>query len=434
MAIELTNILQTGKISLNGKGQMRKRYRRVSISQYLVVSLAVLIVLGLGFLSTVVMRHLPFEDNFVIPWAAGRTWLLQGADPYSEQVTQLAQQTLADSSYLARLPDKAVFTDPVLNLVFTIPFSLLPYEISRAIWVVVILICVGLIGYFGLKLSGWKLSFPEAAGIILLVTLWFTGIQTAVMGKSSPIVILLVLVGIYAILKEQDTLAGFLFALTFGTWQISTLFLLLIIIWSITRRRWQVLIAYFAGLAFLWVITLILLPSWPLGWLGVMIKNYAGFSWIHTPLIYLAKQLPGIGTYLSIGLHAGFGIYLLVLFITILGKSGREFTWKILAFLVLIYLFDVEASIHQIFLVLPAIFLVFRFWSERWGFWGQIFSLSLMVGITAVSWILAAPAFALDGSIGFGALIVGLPIFAFFGMISIRWWALKIPRLPFERQ
>jgi hypothetical protein len=311
---------------------------------------------------------------------------------------------------------------------------LIPYEISRVIWVVLLLVCLGLIGYFSIKLSGWKISTIESLGIILLVVLGFSGILTAVMGLKSPIVILLLLVAIYAILKEQDTLAGFMLALTFGTWQISAIILLLLMIWSITRKRWQILIAYFSGLAFLWVVTLILLPSWPLGWVGVMVRNYSGTSWIHTPLIYLAKQLPGISHYLSIGLHAGFGIYLIVLFITILGKTGREFTWKILAFLILIYLFDVQASIHQIFLVLPAIFLVFRFWSERWELIGHILSLGLLVGITAATWISAAPQFALNESIGFGLLIVGLPLFAFTGMVSIRWWALKIPRLPFEKQ
>lgn len=413
---------------------MRKRYRRVSISQYLVVSLVVLIAIGLGFLSAFVMRQVPYEDHFVIPWAAGRVWFLDGGDPYSEQVIQLAEQALVNSPYQGQLPSKSVLSDPIMNLIFTIPFSLLPFEISRAIWVVLVLICIGLIGFFALKLSGWKISSYEKAGVILLLTTWFPAAQAALMGLLSPIVILVILAAIYALLKEQDTLAGFLLALTLGSWQISVLLLLLLVIWSVTRQRWQVLIAYFAGLAFLWAITLILLPSWPLGWLGVMIENYAGFSWIHTPLIYLAKQLPGIGNYLSIGLHAGFGIYLIVLFISIMGKSGREFTWRILAFLVLIDLFDVQATVHQVYLVLPAIFLVFRFWTERWRLVGHILSLVLVVVVVVSSWILAAPQFSLTESIGFGALIVGLPLFTFAGMISIRWWALKIPRLPFERQ
>ncbi len=413
---------------------MKKRYRRISISQYLVVSLAILVAIGLGFLSTVIMRQVPFEDHFVIPWAAGRVWLLDGGDPYSDQVIQLADQTLVNSAYQGQLPTKSVLKDPIMNLIFTIPFSLLPYEVSRAVWVVVVFASIGLIGFFALKLSGWKVSMYESGGTILLLAAWFSSIQAALMGLLSPIVILLILAAIYAILKKQDTLAGFLLALTFGSWQVSILLLLLLMIWSITRRRWQILIAYFAGLAFLWAITLILLPSWPLDWLGVMIVNYSGFSWIHTPLIYLAKQLPGIGNYLSIGLHAGFGIYLIVLFISIMGKTGREFTWKILAFLVLVYLFDVEANIHQVYLVLPAIFLVFRFWAERWKLAGHVLSLALIVLTTVGSWFLAGPQYSLTDSIGFGVFIVGLPLFAFAGMVSIRWWALKVPQLPFERQ
>ncbi len=181
---------------------MKKRYRKISISQYLVVSLAILVAIGLGFLSTVIMRQVPFEDHFVIPWSAGRVWLLDGGDPYSDQVIQLADQTLVNSAYQGQLPTKSVLKDPIMNLIFTIPFSLLPYEVSRAVWVVVVFASIGLIGFFALKLSGWKVSMYESGGTILLLAAWFSSIQAALMGLLSPIVILLILAAIYAILKK----------------------------------------------------------------------------------------------------------------------------------------------------------------------------------------------------------------------------------------
>lgn len=410
---------------------MKNRYRRTAASQHLVIGVILTCIIGLGLLSTVIMKKVPFEDHFAIPWAAGRGWLLEGISPYADDVTQIANHTLSESTYQAQLPEIEVLTDPILNLVFILPFSLIPYEISRAIWVTAILLCIGLIGYFGLRLSGWKISFPERIGMIALVVLWFPGIQTIIMGQSSPIIILLILVGISAILSEQDTLAGFVLALTFGSLPTTALILLLILVWSISRRRWSIIASFFFGLAFLFIISLMLLPSWPLDWLGVLLNTYQNWDWVRTPVMDLAALLPGIANYLSIALHAVLGIYLIALWITLLGKSDSEFTWNALALLVVAYLFHIQSSIHQLLIVIPALFLVFRLWSERWRVFGHGLSWLLMLGIVAGSWYFAAPEFAFTDDARFGALIVGLPLLVFAGMVWIRWWALKIPKLPF---
>jgi hypothetical protein len=380
------------------------------------------------------MRQRPFTDYFAIPWAAGRSWLLDGGDPYSDEVRQLAVDTVSDSVYRAQLPGNVPgLIEPLLNLIFTLPFSLIPYDIARALWVTVLMVVIGLVAHFAIDLAGWKVSTLERGGIILLVLAWFPSIQTILMGELSPLVILLLLVGILAILRGQDSLAGFMFALSFGAFQTSLLILILIFIWSISTKRWSVLIAYFSGLAFLWAVTLILLPSWPLNWIGALLRTYDDLSWIHTPLMDVAALLPGIASYLSIALHAGFGIYTITLWITLLGQTGRVFTWKTLALLVVAYLFHVQSGTSQLFLILPALFLVFRFMSERWSLFGRLFSWALLLFITVGSWFLVAPQFALTDVQRYELLIVGLPVLTFLGMIWIRWWAIKIPRLPFEQ-
>ncbi|MDY6873375.1 MAG: glycosyltransferase family 87 protein [Chloroflexota bacterium] len=412
---------------------MIKRYRRVSLSQYLVVFLAILIAAGLGFLGTVVMRQQPFEDHFVIPWSAGRLWLLEGLNPYDDEALQLAERTVAGSAYQAQVPaDVPGLTEPLLNLIFTIPFSLLPYGFARALWVTIMMVVIGLIAHFAVNLARWKVSLPERTGIILLVLAWFPSIQSTVMGGLSPVTILLLVVGLLAIVRGQDTLAGFMFALSFGSIQTSLFVLVFIFIWSISTKRRPILVAFFSGLAFLWAVTLILLPSWPMDWLGALLRTYADFSWVHTPLMDLAALLPGISSYLSIALHAGFGIYTITLWITALGESGRVFIWKALALMVAAYLFHVQSGTEQLFLILPALFMVFRFMSERWSLFGRLFSWALLMLISVGSWFLAAPQFAFDSTHRFGLLVAGLPVLTFLGMIWIRWWAIKIPRLPFD--
>jgi len=337
------------------------------------------------------MRRIPFQDHFVIPWAASRMWLLEGVTPYDEAVLTLAEETLSQSAYLGSLPDSAGLIDPAINLVFYLPFSLIPYEISRAVWMTLLVLVTGMISHYGLRLSGWQVSRVEKLIIILLTVLWLPGISNIITGKLTPIIILLILLSIYLTLRGDDTRAGFMLALTFGSFLTSVLVLLFIIVWSISRRRWSVVTAYFSGVIFLFAITLLFIPSWPLNWLRVILNTYTDWSWVHTPLMDFAVVLPGIADYLSIFLHVIFGIYLLYLLISILGKSGREFTWKVLLSLVVMFLFNVQASISQVLIVLPATFLMFRSWSERWRSVGRLIDWCLIILIVVGSWFFVKP-------------------------------------------
>ena len=412
---------------------MMKRYKRTSISQYVFVGLILLGVVALCFISAAVMRIVPFEDQFVLPWAASRMWLFEGASPYEDTVITFAEETLSASSYLGSLSDSASLVDPAINLIFYLPFSLIPYEISRAIWVTMLMLVVGLIGYLAFVLSGWKTTLIEKISLVVLTIFWLPGINSILTGQLTPVIILLILASIYFILRKEDTKAGFLLALTFGSFFTSALLLFLMVIWSIYRRRWSILTTYLSGVIFLILLTILLLPSWPLEWLRVILDTYRDWSWVNTPLMGLAALLPGIATYLSIALHILFVIYLITLVITLCRKSGVIFSWKIFSLLVVIFLFHVQASTDQLFLVLPAAFLMFRYWSERWRLFGRIFTWVLIATILGVPWLLNGvdPLIFVE-TMALPGLVVGFPILVIVGMVWIRWWALSIPKLPFE--
>jgi hypothetical protein len=288
-------------------------------------------------------------------------------------------------------------------------------------------------GFLMLKLSKWKTSLPEKVLVVVLLMTWLPGLQMALMGSSTPIVLALLLFAIYAILKGNDTLAGFLLALTFGSIQITFLILLLLILWTAFHRRWPILVAYFSGLGFLWIVSLILLPSWPSGWLGVILGNYSNLDWIHTPLMSLSGILPGISQYLSVGLHIGFAIYLLVVWVVSLGPREQAVEWRIFAILNLAFLFQPENPVNQLYLTLPALFLAFKFWSERWGIVGRALSWLILLGVGILPWLVVEYPLTFTSTIPLTELVVALPLVALAALISVRWWALNLPRLAFEK-
>jgi len=409
-----------------------KRYKNTKASQYIIVGVILASIVAAGFLSTLLMQRVPFEDYFVLPWAAGRTWLLEGINPYDATINQIAEEVISESGYLANLPAEKVLLLPMLDLVFYLPFSLIPYEISRVLWVTIMTIVVVLIGYFSFLLSNWQTKQTGKILTIFAILLWVPGITSLITGHLSPLIILLLVFSMYLFLQGQDTTAGFILSLTAGSFFISGLLIIIFLTYGIIKRRWSLITAFSAGLTFLIIISLLLLPSWPQDWLRIIVANYSNLNLVQTPLMSLASLLPGIESFLSIFLHIIFGAFYIYLLISLRTKSERVFIWNTLAATVIAYLLNIRGSIHYLFIVIPALLLVFRFLGERLGLFGQIVSWALIVLLVAGSWFLYLPVEIITTSSSLPLFIIWLPILILLGVNWIRWWAVKIPKLPFE--
>lgn len=410
-----------------------KRYQKTKISQYLILSLIFASLAAAAFASMFVMQRIPFEDHFVLNWAAGRAWLLEGINPYDEaEILQRAEEAIVGSDFLAILPAETVQLNPFLNMVFYLPFSLIPYQISRMLWVMTLTIGVLLIGYLSLLIANWKITATSKIIILLAGLLWIPGIATIITGQLSPIVILLLLISLYLFLQGQDNAAGFILALTSGSFYITGLVIILFITYAIIKRRWSLITAYGAGLAFLIIVSLLLIPTWPRDWLIIVVENYENLNLVQTPLMTLASLLPGIEDFLSILLHIIFGTFYIFLLIRLRSKSERIFVWNALAVLVVVSLLNIRGSAAHLFLLLPAILLVFRFLTERLGLFGRIITWIFIVLLVTIPWYASLPVEMITVSSSLSTMVIWLPILVIIGMNWIRWWAVKIPKLPFD--
>ena len=409
-----------------------KRYQKTIASQYIVVGLIIVGVFAAALISSVIMRRTAFEDHFVIPWAAGRAWLLESINPYDTSVIQIAENAVRESPYQANLPEEQALLFPLVNLIFYLPFSLIPYTISRLIWVTLLSLSILLIAIFGLSLANWKLTPIEKVLVVLISLMWVPGIAMSLMGQLSPILIFLLVISIHLFLEGQDTTAGFILALTAGSFSISGLIIVSILVYAMMHRRWSVVSAFFSGVAFVVVVSILLIPSWPRDWLSILVSDFSALDLIKTPLMALAAYLPGIQRFLTIFLHALFGIYFLYMVITVKGKSERVFKWNLLATMVIAYLMNFRGSLGSIFLIYPGMFLVFRFFSERWGLLGRVISWVILAIFSIGSWFLFLPVEIISTPLELPLINYGIPIIVFIGLNWIRWWAIKIPRLQFE--
>ena len=409
---------------------MKNRYRKSAFSQYLVITLILILIIAYGFSLSKVFTRVPFSDEFVTPWAAGRTWLLEGENPYDVIPHSRIENTFVNSGYLAELTEDETLEIPLVSLTFYLPFSLLPYKLSRVIWTTIATICAVVICLISLKISGWEIPFYEKVIVVLLFTFWMPGAFTIISGRLTPMIISFVMLGILLSMNGRDKAAGFILSLTIGSLPITIVIVLSILIWSISHRKWSVLIAYFSGALFQTIISLLLLPSWPMDWLQLIIKIFENGDWLRTPLMFLSSRLPGIETFLLVLLHSIVLIYLIVLLLTIRKKTEIVFIWKISMVLLLSVFITIEIRMDGMFYLLPGLFLVFRFLSERWKWKGRIVSWGIILLASVGSWMLQYPTLNFTAKVTSPVLFIGLPALVLVCRMSILFWTLEISRIP----
>jgi len=409
-----------------------KRYQRTALPQYLYVFLILLAIIGVGFLSKIVMERIRFVDYFALPWAAGRTWLLEGSNPYDPSVINIVNRSISESEYLAVLPDVETLQHPLINLIFYLPFSLLPYPLARSIWMVFQLGAFFTACYYSIRLVGWKISNLEMLGLMILSFLWLPSLLGILTGQLTLFILLISILCIYLIESEKDMTAGFLMALLVGSLPQSIFILISLIILAFAQRRWSILTSFLSGTAFLLVVTVLLLPSWFIDWLSVILDVFNSFAWVQTPLMQLASLLPGIEQFMVIFLHAVFGILLLFIWITTARKTGRVLIWNAALILVLTFILHIQINVSLLVSILLGLMLVFRFWAERWGVIGKVLSWAALLSISAGSWLPHIKSVDFTQNIPTPFLIFVLPLLVFLALLWIRWWVVKIPRLNDE--
>ncbi|HOE70378.1 MAG: glycosyltransferase family 87 protein [Anaerolineaceae bacterium] len=411
---------------------MMKRYRRTALSQYITVVLVFVLIIGFGILGFLSMTHIRHFDAFAIPWAAGRGWLLEGVSPYELSVIDIAYSAVDDSPFLAQLQTQQLFSQPLFSLVFYLPLSLLPYTLARSIWTAILAFCVALIGYFSIKLSGWQINRLGMFCVAIFLIFSLPGAIAVLGGDISPMIIVLLLFSIFLIQSNQDTPAGFLLVLASSSFLISGLVVMTLLIWAIVKKRWSIIASFFSGVVFLVIISFLVQPLWFEGWISVLIKLNFNWSWVRTPLMDLAAFLPGIAKHLSIFLHGLFGVFAIRILITLLVESDRVFIYAIASMLSLAYFLHIRASTVNTLLIVPSLIFVTRYWSERWKRSGALISWVFLAASGVGSWLLVYPEIDLTNTMNMSWVFIVYSLAVLSGMIWIRWWALGLPKLPYE--
>ena len=372
----------------------------------------------------------PGGNDFLARWVGANKWLLEGLSPYDERVSLETQELIYGHPADTEIgEDKNHFIYPMYSMIFFGPFGLLDYTIARAIWMTILEVAAVALVWISLRFAQWKTSFGMTALLVLFSLIWYHGARTIVLGQFAVINAILIILGLYLIRREQDFGAGVLLALSTIKPQMVYLLVPFVFIWAYSVRRFRILSGFLSTFAILMVVTLALVPNWPLAMLAQML-DYPTYTTTVSPLAVIAGRSPGIQPLFGQVLHGIAYVYLIAQWIYAWGKDERRFEWAALMTLVITHLVAYRTATTNYLVLIPALFLIFRVTEQRWKGVGRVFTLAVLLALGVGLWWLFLV--SVQGNIEGPIMYLPVPFLCLLGLWWVRWWAVRPPRLLLE--
>jgi hypothetical protein len=226
--------------------------------------IAAVVTLGLGFYAVAVRQAYTWRGNthpdFYIEWVGSRV-ALQGGNPYGEETTRSIQIGSKGQEVPAG-EDQLAFVYPYYRVLFNAPIAFLPYDWAAAIWQTAMqaALLAGVLLF--VRSLRWRASALDLGLVILVALFAYPTFGGVMLGQMAVGVLALLLVAFWALQREHDLVAGGCLALATVKPQLAILAVPFLLLWSLSRRRWRVLVSFFIGLGILFGMSFLLYPPW----------------------------------------------------------------------------------------------------------------------------------------------------------------------------
>jgi hypothetical protein len=313
----------------------------------------------------------PGGNGFRAGWAAAKTWLDDGISPYDPAVRNEVQHSIYSRPANPEAGEfLGHFIYPLPAVLLFSPFTLIPFEIARAVWMTLIESGLLVLIFFGHRLANWLPNRSLLIGLFLFSLVWYHGARVIIMGPPSVLVAISIIGALLAIERDNDWIAGLLLASAVLQPNLSIVVVLLVCYWAISVQRWQLLYSTLGFHILVLGLSLFLLPSWPIDWIRQSI-DLANIDALSSAAIIIANAFPQFRSWLMIGIPVVLGILLLWEWIQVWGKNVDWLIWTASLTIVVSMLFEPHASTEDYVLLLPIMVMLFGHWIGRWGASGK---------------------------------------------------------------
>ncbi|GEM_PF-1188022 len=169
--------------------------------------LVILFLLQSYLIYSLFTSRIPSGNDFYSRWRGTRALLLEGKDPYSEEVTLEIQKGMYGRPARGD-EDQVAFAYPLYVSLFILPLAFLPYPQAQALWLSGLVFLTLAAVTITLRTFDWK---PSPAGLLAL-SLWclllYPTARSIVLGQFTIPVLALVALALWAVERDCDFLAG----------------------------------------------------------------------------------------------------------------------------------------------------------------------------------------------------------------------------------
>lgn len=245
-------------------------------------------------------RHIPSQRSGLLPRWIGTRAALQGQDPYSPEVLRQIQTAFYGHPLSATDPaNPEAFFYPAPLILLLAPLAPLSWEGARLVF----LLTVGPL----LALSFWlcirtlRIRAGPAAQATLLALAFFSwpsvwGLR--VLQLTLPVAALL-LISWFLIARGRQAAPGILLGLVTIKPQLVLPVLAWLLLWSLMRGRWRLIVSFAATEALLLAGTQLIVPGWFGHWIASL-HNYTSVTQTAMPLEHLLGRWLGFALTLTI--------------------------------------------------------------------------------------------------------------------------------------
>jgi hypothetical protein len=405
--------------------------QRRTILLLVTILVAIAALVGLTWANYRFAAQNPGGNDFLARWMGARFWVMEGVSPYDERVSLASQRMIyGRPADISQGEDKNHFVYPLHSMLFFAPFGPLDYTLARAMWMTLVEISLVLLAVVSLRLVDWEVRPFKLVVLIVFTLLWYHGLRTIILGQFAAINALLITMALLLIMRRQDFAAGMMLAFSTAKPQMIFLLIPFVFLWALSVRRRDIIGGLLVGLVVLMGIFLALMPTWPLQWLRQLLDYPSYTMQTGSPLSMIADTFPGIGRQLSIFLHTIFVGYMLLEWIIAWGKDERWFRWTALMTFVITNLVGYRTATTNFMMMLPALFLVFSLWEQRWRVGGRVAVWAVLIVLGLGLWPLHLA--TVQGNQEQAIMYLPFPFLCLIGMWWVRWWAINPPRVPLQ--
>jgi len=354
------------------------------------VSILVVAVILLDAYATYVVftSKFPGANDFYSRWAGGRAFLMDGLNPYSDEVTRRIQ--LGMYGRLAEEgADQVAFAYPLYTLYLFFPLSLIAsYPQAQALWQAILEFALLLAVFFTYRIYRWQPKPWLLVATCFWSVLFYPGARSIILGQFAIVVFALVALALWAVKGGRDIVAGLCLALSTIKPQMVFLLIPLLLLWAIYHRRWRLVGSFAVSMTVLVLSSLLLVPTWIADFFTWM-SRYPSYTTIGSPIWTLTHYFfPQLGAPVEIVISLLVLGHLLYTWQGAVNGSWLEFDWVVAMTLMVTNLIALRTATTNYVVLLMPTFIIFKTLDKRFQWRGAmliaLIELLLLVGFWAL--------------------------------------------------